>query len=182
MIADIGLLGMPNAGKSSLLRALSRAHPAVAPYPFTSLTPTLGTLPASPADEPLVLVDIPGVIDGAAAGRGLGNQFLRHLARVRVIAYVVSLIPLDGIDAVSQLELLRRELHAYDPTLLRRVVLIIATKQDAAPLPPPSPLPPLSPPSSSPPLPLIPCSAIRGDGIPQLIATLYRTYHETAQQ
>ncbi|MGN6171090.1 MAG: Obg family GTPase CgtA, partial [Solirubrobacteraceae bacterium] len=99
LLADVGLVGLPNAGKSSLLSRLTRAHPKVADYPFTTLEPVLGTLDGD--DRQLVIADIPGLIEGASAGAGLGHEFLAHLERTRLLVHVLELQPLDGSDPVA---------------------------------------------------------------------------------
>ncbi len=128
LIADIGLLGRPNAGKSSLLRALTAARPRVASYRFTTRTPYLGVFRRH--DRDVVLADVPGIIEGAAQGAGLGTTFLRHLARTAAIAYVVEL----GSDsAVESYRLLERELATYSPELVAKPRLVIANKLDLDP-------------------------------------------------
>ena len=115
LLADVGLVGLPNAGKSSLLARMTRAHPKVADYPFTTLEPALGTIHAD--DRQLVLADIPGLIEGASAGAGLGHDFLAHVERTRLLVHVLDLDPLDGSDPVANHELVERELSLHDPRL-----------------------------------------------------------------
>ncbi|PTA67663.1 GTPase ObgE [Deinococcus arcticus] len=129
LIADVGLVGYPNAGKSSLLAALSRANPAIADYPFTTLSPILGVVDrldghGQPLDERFTLADIPGIIEGASEGKGLGLEFLRHISRTRVLVYVLDVTR----DPVGELRQLQAELQAYDPTLLEQVALVALNK------------------------------------------------------
>jgi GTP-binding protein len=130
LIADVGFLGLPNAGKSTLLARLSSARPKIADYPFTTLTPVLGVVEQD--DRSFVAADIPGIIEGAHAGAGLGLQFLRHVERTRVLLHVVDASGADGRDAAADLELVREEVRRYLPELLERPQLVAATKQDAA--------------------------------------------------
>jgi GTPase len=131
LIADVGLVGLPNAGKSTLLSALSAATPQIAPYPFTTLEPNLGVLDlsvADPRDERRVTVaDLPGLIEGASAGAGLGHAFLRHVARTRVIVHVVDIATKDP---ERDYEVIRDELEAHDPKLLSKVTLVVGNKID----------------------------------------------------
>ncbi len=115
LLADVGLVGLPNAGKSSLLARLTRAHPKVADYPFTTLEPVLGTLQAD--DRQLVIADIPGLIEGASAGAGLGHEFLAHVERTRLLVHVLDIRPLDGSDPVANHDSVERELALHDPRL-----------------------------------------------------------------
>src|ERR1700729_379305 len=115
LLADVGLVGLPNAGKSSLLGRLTRAHPKVADYPFTTLEPALGTLEAD--DRQLVIADIPGLIEGASAGAGLGHDFLAHIERTRVLVHVLDLAPLDGSDPDANYATVERELELHNPRL-----------------------------------------------------------------
>ncbi len=125
LIADIGLVGKPNAGKSSLLGRLTAAHPKVGNYPFTTKIPNLGVLQLD--DAHLVLADIPGLIDGAAEGAGLGDRFLRHIARTRSLAYVIDLGEPEPVETVKMLQ---HELEAWSDELLRKPRLFIANKID----------------------------------------------------
>src|ERR1700760_4862985 len=115
LLADVGLIGLPNAGKSSLLSRLTRATPKVAGYPFTTLSPVLGTLEAD--DRQLVIADIPGLIEGASDGAGLGHEFLAHVERTRLLVHVLDLAPLDGTDPATNYETVENELATYDPRL-----------------------------------------------------------------
>jgi GTP-binding protein len=130
LIADVGFLGLPNAGKSTLLSRLSAARPKIADYPFTTLTPVLGVVEQD--EQSLVAADIPGIIEGAHAGAGLGLQFLRHVERTRVLLHVVDASGANGRDPALDLELVRDEVRRYLPELLERPQLVAATKQDAA--------------------------------------------------
>jgi GTPase len=125
LLADVGLIGLPNAGKSSLLSRLTRAQPKVAGYPFTTLSPVLGTLEAD--NRQLVIADIPGLIEGASNGAGLGHEFLAHVERTRLLVHVLDLAPLDGTDPATNYETIEHELAAYDPRLAsERVERILA--------------------------------------------------------
>jgi GTP-binding protein len=130
LLADVGLLGMPNAGKSTLIRALSAARPKVADYPFTTLAPSLGVVRVD-VNRSFVLADIPGLIEGAAEGAGLGHQFLRHLARTRVLLHLVDVAPLDdAVDPVHDAKAIVKELRKYDETLYLKPRWVVLNKID----------------------------------------------------
>src|SRR3954471_8824911 len=131
LLADAGLIGLPNAGKSSLLARLTRAAPKVADYPFTTLEPVLGTLEAD--DRQLVLADIPGLIEGASEGAGLGHDFLAHVERTRLLVHVLDLAPLDGSDPVENYETIEAELTAHDPRLAGLPRILALSKADLVP-------------------------------------------------
>ncbi|MDE2784982.1 MAG: GTPase ObgE [Gemmatimonadota bacterium] len=126
LLADIGLVGEPNAGKSTLLSRISRARPRIAAYPFTTLTPNLGVVEL-PDYRSFVVADIPGLIEGAHDGRGLGHQFLRHIERTRALAI---LLPVDGEDPAATLTGLRRELEEYSPALTKLPWAVVFSKMD----------------------------------------------------
>jgi GTP-binding protein len=128
LLADVGLVGLPNAGKSSLLARLTRAHPKVANYPFTTLEPVLGTLEAD--DRQLVIADIPGLIEGASAGAGLGHEFLAHVERTRALVHVLDIQPLDGSDPVENHAIVERELALHDPRLAALPRVLALSKVD----------------------------------------------------
>ncbi|HWE07800.1 MAG TPA: GTPase ObgE [Solirubrobacteraceae bacterium] len=128
LLADVGLIGLPNAGKSSLLSRLTRAHPKVADYPFTTLTPVLGTLQTD--TRQLVLADIPGLIEGASGGAGLGHEFLAHVERTRLLVHVLDLAPLDGSDPVANHATVERELERHDPRLAALPRILALSKAD----------------------------------------------------
>jgi len=130
LIADVGLLGLPNAGKSTLLARLSSARPKVADYPFTTLTPVLGVVEAD--GRTFVAADIPGIIEGAHRGAGLGLQFLRHVERTRVLLHVVDASGTSGRQPADDLALVREEVRRYAPDLADRPQLVAATKRDLA--------------------------------------------------
>jgi GTP-binding protein len=130
LLADVGLLGLPNAGKSTLIRALSAARPKVADYPFTTLAPSLGVVRAD-VNRSFVLADIPGLIEGAAEGAGLGHQFLRHLTRTRLLLHLVDIAPLDGAaDPARDARAIVHELKKYDEALYRKPRWVILNKID----------------------------------------------------
>ncbi|RMD77898.1 MAG: GTPase ObgE, partial [Gammaproteobacteria bacterium] len=131
LLADVGLLGLPNAGKSTFLRAVSAARPRVADYPFTTLHPHLGVVRSSPY-RGFVVADVPGLIEGAAEGAGLGTRFLRHLARTRLLLHLVEVAPPGG-DPVAQARAVVRELARYSPELAARPRWLVLTKVDLLP-------------------------------------------------
>jgi GTPase len=128
LLADVGLVGLPNAGKSSLLARITRAQPKVAAYPFTTLEPVLGTLEAD--DRQLVIADIPGLIEGASGGAGLGHDFLAHVERTRVLVHVLDLAPVDGSDPEENHAVIERELAAHDPRLAALPRVLALSKAD----------------------------------------------------
>lgn len=129
LIADVGLIGKPNAGKSTLLSRLSRATPEIADYPFTTKYPNLGVVRIG-LDRQFVLADIPGLIEGAHAGIGLGHEFLRHVERTKVLVHLVEPIPSDQSDPIINYRAIREELRLYDPALAERPELIAVTKYE----------------------------------------------------
>lgn len=133
VLADVGLLGFPNAGKSTFIRAVSAATPRVADYPFTTLQPHLGVVRID-TDQSFVIADIPGLIEGAADGAGLGVQFLKHVSRTRLLLHLVDIAPLDGItDPVEQVRAIEHELAQFDPELLTRPRWLVLNKADLLP-------------------------------------------------
>ena len=132
VLADVGLLGFPNAGKSTLIRAVSAATPKVADYPFTTLQPHLGVVRIE-TDRSFVIADIPGLIEGAADGAGLGIQFLKHVARTRLLLHVVDVAPFDDVDPIEQIRAIEGELKQFDPELLKRPRWLVFNKVDLLP-------------------------------------------------
>ncbi|TDR33003.1 Obg family GTPase CgtA [Hydromonas duriensis] len=133
VLADVGLLGMPNAGKSTLITAVSNAKPKIADYPFTTLHPNLGVVRTG-IERSFVIADIPGVIEGAADGAGLGHRFLKHLARTRVLLHLVDLAPMhEGIDPVHEAKAIVEELRKYDPNLYEKPRWLVLNKLDMIP-------------------------------------------------
>ncbi len=133
LIADIGFAGLPNAGKSTLLSRISAARPKIADYPFTTLVPNLGVVDVDDCEwgESFVAADIPGLIEGASEGRGLGHQFLRHLERTKAVAYVLDGAAFDGMDPLTAYDVLRKELTAYSELLATKPSVAVITKLDA---------------------------------------------------
>lgn len=131
LIADVGLVGMPNAGKSTLLRAISSARPKVADYPFTTLEPQLGIAELA-GDRRVVFADIPGLIEGAQNGAGLGHAFLRHIERTKIIVHMLDMFPPNGSDPAENYRVIRRELEAFSPTLSAKREIVAANKMDLA--------------------------------------------------
>ncbi|HVP90802.1 MAG TPA: GTPase ObgE [Terriglobales bacterium] len=129
LIADVGLVGFPNAGKSTLISKISAARPLIADYPFTTLTPNLGVVDAG-AMKSFIVADIPGLIEGAHLGQGLGDRFLRHIERTRVLVHVVDVSPYTGRDPVQDFDVVMRELASFDARLARRTMIVAANKVD----------------------------------------------------
>ncbi len=133
VLADVGLLGMPNAGKSTFITAVSNARPKIADYPFTTLYPNLGVVRVGP-EQSFVVADIPGLIEGASEGAGLGHQFLRHLQRTRLLLHIVDLAPFDeGVDPVAQAKAIVEELKKYDSELYNKPRWLVLNKIDMVP-------------------------------------------------
>ena len=130
LLADLALVGFPNAGKSTLISRISRAKPKIANYPFTTLEPNLGVVQLDDFD--FVVADIPGLIEGAHEGKGLGHQFLRHVERARALVVLIDLAPMDGRSGADQLDILLDELEQYQPDLLDRPRLVVQAKADVA--------------------------------------------------
>ena len=134
VLADVGLLGMPNAGKSTLITAISNARPRIADYPFTTLHPNLGVVRVGP-EQSFVVADLPGLIEGASEGAGLGHLFLRHLQRTRLLLHVVDMAPFDdSVDVVAQAKAIVNELKKYDTTLHAKPRWLVLNKLDMVPL------------------------------------------------
>ncbi|MDQ8934357.1 Obg family GTPase CgtA [Acinetobacter rudis] len=129
VLADVGLLGMPNAGKSTFIRAVSAAKPKVADYPFTTMVPNLGVVDAD-SHRSFVMADIPGLIEGAAEGAGLGIRFLKHLARTRILLHIVDVEPIDGSDPAYNAKAIMQELQKFSPTLAKLPVVLVLNKLD----------------------------------------------------
>ena len=165
LIADVGLLGEPNAGKSTLLSVISAARPKIADYPFTTLEPNLGVVGLSD-HRSFVVADIPGIIEGAHAGKGLGLRFLQHVERTRLIAV---LVPADSPDPQATYELLRREAASYSSELAAKPHVVAMTKLDL--LPPHTAHTALRTDDGA---PVIPVSAVTRQGLPDLLETLWR--------
>lgn len=183
LIADVGLVGLPNAGKSSLLAAFSAARPKIAAYPFTTLTPNLGVVDVPPLGG-FVVADIPGLVEGAAAGAGLGIRFLRHIERTRLLVHVVDVSEAGG-DPVTALTTVEGELTKYNPVLLQLPRIAAGNKID---LSHEEGLARLGALCASRGIPLVPVSALTGEGIPTLVEEIakrlraaQRTSHDLAQ-
>ena len=133
VLADVGLLGMPNAGKSTLITAISNAKPKIADYPFTTLHPNLGVVRVGPSQS-FVVADVPGLIEGASDGAGLGHQFLRHLQRTRLLLHLVDMAPFDdAVDPAAQAKAIVAELKKYDPALFAKPRWLVLNKMDMVP-------------------------------------------------
>ncbi len=166
LLADVGLLGYPNAGKSTFIAAVSAARPKIADYPFTTLVPNLGVVGLEDYRS-FVIADIPGIIEGAHAGRGLGLQFLRHVERTRLLLHLVDVSVLAEHDPVVAYDTIERELKLYDPELAARPRLAVATKRDVAD---PARTAALQTHCARLGVPYFPVSAVTGEGLKPLIS------------
>ncbi|HEY8120127.1 MAG TPA: GTPase ObgE [Myxococcota bacterium] len=176
LIADVGLLGLPNAGKSTLLSRISAARPRIADYPFTTLTPNLGVVKLD--DQRFVVADIPGLIEGASEGAGLGDRFLRHVERTRVLLHLLDCTALldDSRDLLGEYETIRKELAAYDSALTERRELVLLTKIDA--LGDRALLEPIQRALEARGCTVLRASGVSGEGIPELVRALWRVLQE----
>jgi GTP-binding protein len=129
IVADVGLIGQPNAGKSTLLSRISAAHPKIAPYPFTTLQPMVGIVEAE-AYERFTVADLPGLIRGAHEGKGLGDEFLRHIERTRMLVHLVDVAPADSSDPLSNYQAIREEIRLHSPELAAKPEIVVANKMD----------------------------------------------------
>ena len=168
LIADIGLVGLPNAGKSTLLSRISSARPKIADYPFTTLAPQLGIV-EMPQHHGIVVADLPGLIEGAHEGHGLGDEFLRHIERTRVICHVIDMAPLSGPNPVQAYALVRRELRLYSSELAAKPHVIAANKLDLTEAE--ANLAALREQAE---VEIFPISAVTGAGIPRLVSAFSR--------
>jgi GTP-binding protein len=170
LMADVALVGFPNVGKSTLISVISKAKPKIADYPFTTLEPNLGVVQLDDETE-FVVADIPGLIEGASEGKGLGHQFLRHIERARVLCMMIDLAPMDGVWPLDQERILLRELASYQPDLLDRPRVVVGTKADVVQ---PEDLEVLEWDR-----PVI--SAVTGQGVRELVGRLASLVHEARQ-
>jgi GTP-binding protein len=166
LLADVGLVGFPNAGKSTLIARISAARPKIADYPFTTLTPNLGVVTLS-GDRSFVVADVPGLIEGAHEGHGLGHQFLRHIERTKVLVHLVDVSGASGRDPVEDYEVIRRELSLYDRSLTDKPQLVVANKMDA--VDEPARVTALAERARAQGLPFFAISAVTGEGVTALL-------------
>ncbi|HEY6047278.1 MAG TPA: GTPase ObgE, partial [Pyrinomonadaceae bacterium] len=171
LLADVGLVGFPNAGKSTLISTVSAAHPKIADYPFTTLEPHLGVVDMGDF-RTFVIADIPGLIEGAHEGHGLGDRFLRHVERTKLLLHLVDVSSSSGRDAVSDYEVINRELAAYDAQLGQRAQFVVATKIDA--LDEPERLESLRARAAADERPFFAISAVAGTGVRDLLIAIAR--------
>jgi GTP-binding protein len=177
LLADVGLVGFPNAGKSTLISRLSAAHPKIADYPFTTLEPQLGVVQLDDFRS-FVIADIPGLIEGAHLGQGLGIQFLRHVERTRLLAHLVDVSESSGRDPVHDFEIIMQELAAFSEDLAAKPMLLVATKIDVAQ--DPARLESLRSLAAERGLPFFAISSVTGEGLEQLRYAMAERVLETA--
>src|SRR6266508_1254963 len=170
LLADVGLVGFPNAGKSTMIARISAARPKIADYPFTTLTPNLGVVRLG-EDRSFVVADVPGLIEGAHRGLGLGHQFLRHLERTKVLVHLVDVSSATGRDPVSDLDIIRQELERFQPTLAAKPQIVAASKIDA--VDDESRVSAVAKRAAELKLPFYRVSAANGAGIPELLEAMW---------
>jgi len=176
LIADVGLVGMPNAGKSTLISRCSAARPKIADYPFTTIEPVLGIVELSDFRR-FVLADIPGLIEGSHKGAGLGLEFLKHIERTKLLAHIIDIMPVDGSDPVENYKLLRLELAQYSKALAEKPEIIIANKIDLAPE-----MKTVNRLKKNLGKDIVAISAVTGEGIKQLCELLWQKLRETKKE
>jgi GTP-binding protein len=174
LLADVGLVGFPNAGKSTMIARISAARPKIANYPFTTLTPNLGVVKISD-DRSFVVADVPGLIEGAHRGQGLGHQFLRHLERTKVLVHLVDVSGTTGRKPVADLDIVRRELELYQPTLAAKPQIVAANKIDALdPSRLDEEMAALARRAAELGLPFLRVSGVSGQGVPDLLEAMWQ--------
>ena len=173
LLADVGLVGFPNAGKSTLIARVSAARPKIADYPFTTLTPNLGVVKLGD-DRSFAIADVPGLIEGAHRGLGLGHQFLRHLERTKVLVHVVDVSGAAGRDPVEDLDTVRQELQLFQPALAAKPQIVAANKMDAVTDETSDGVTALSARAASLGLPFFRISAVSGAGTSELLEAMWR--------
>jgi GTP-binding protein len=171
LLADVGLVGFPNAGKSTLISRISAARPKIADYPFTTLTPNLGVVQLS-GDRSFAVADVPGLIEGAHRGQGLGHRFLRHLERTKVLVHLVDVSSASGRDPVEDLDTVRRELELFQPSLAAKPQIVAANKMDA--VDDQSRVTALARRASALDLPFFRISGVTGAGLPTLLEVMWQ--------
>jgi GTP-binding protein len=171
LLADVGLVGFPNAGKSTLIARISAARPKIADYPFTTLTPNLGVVTLSD-DRSFVVADVPGLIEGAHEGHGLGHQFLRHIERTKVLVHLVDVSGASGRDPVQDFETINDELRLFDEKVAAKPQLVVANKIDA--LDEPERLAALEAHVKRRKLPFFRISGVTGEGVDKLLEAAWR--------
>ena len=171
LLADVGLVGFPNAGKSTMIARISAARPKIADYPFTTLVPNLGVVRLG-EDRSFVVADVPGLIEGAHRGLGLGHQFLRHLERTKVLVHLVDVSSATGRDPVSDLDIIRQELERFQPTLAAKPQIVAASKIDA--VDDESRVATVARRAAELQLPFLRVSAVTGAGIPELLEAMWQ--------
>jgi GTP-binding protein len=163
LLADVGIVGMPNAGKSTLIRQISQARPRVAPFPFTTTSPVLGAVELA-SGKRIVAVDVPGLIEGAHRGKGLGLTFLRHIERTRLLVHLVDMAGMEGRDPIDDYHVFNTELRAYHPAVVEKAQIVVANKMDS-----PQASENLARFRRRVKVPVTPISAATGDGVQRLL-------------
>jgi GTP-binding protein len=173
LLADVGLVGFPNAGKSTMIARISAARPKIADYPFTTLVPNLGVVRIS-EDRSFVVADVPGLIEGAHRGQGLGHQFLRHLERTKVLVHLVDMSGSTGRNPVEDLDTVRKELQLFAPTLAAKPQIVVANKMDAVDPSNDEEVVALEKRASELGLPFLRVSGVSGQGVPELLEAMWK--------
>jgi len=173
LLADVGLVGFPNAGKSTMIARISAARPKIADYPFTTLTPNLGVVRLG-EDRSFVVADVPGLIEGAHRGQGLGHQFLRHLERTKLLVHLVDVSGASGRDPVEDLDTVRKELELFQPTLAAKPQIVVANKIDALDAEHEDAVAALGRRAAQLDLPFLRVSGVSGAGVPELLEAMWR--------
>jgi GTP-binding protein len=173
LLADVGLVGFPNAGKSTMIARISAARPKIADYPFTTLVPNLGVVKISD-DRSFVVADVPGLIEGAHRGQGLGHQFLRHLERTKVLVHMVDVSGATGRNPVEDLDVVRKELELFQPTLAAKPQIVVANKMDAVDPSNDDDIVALGRRAATLGLPFLRVSGVSGQGVPELLELMWK--------